>query len=99
MTEAKQEREGPGGLADASDVLAQLAAAGIAAQIAIETQGFDFPDFASAWDTLAVVTTAQLPPECQQEANTAVLTALYPQGDGPRHNTTQFIVGRAGGKA
>ncbi len=56
----------------------------------------DQDDFASAWEVLAGVTAAQLPPERQQEAKEAVQRAVYPQGDGPRHfrNTTQFIVGR-----
>jgi SAM-dependent methyltransferase len=87
---------GPGALADASDFLRQLAAAGIRARVETETLGFEFPDFASAWDTLAGVTAAQLPPERQQEAKDAVVAAMYPSGDGPRHfrNVTQFIVGQ-----
>ena len=88
---------GPGALAEPSGFLQQLDAAGILARVETETLGFDFPDFASAWDTLAGVTTAQLPPERQQEAKDAVMGAMYPKGDGPRHfrNVTQFIVGRA----
>lgn len=89
---------GPGALAEPSDFLRQLDAAGIQARVETETLGFDFPDFTSAWDTLAGVTTAQLPPERQQEAKHAVMVAIYPKGDG-RHfqNVTQFIVGRARG--
>jgi hypothetical protein len=47
---------------------------------------------------LAGVTTAHLTPERQQEAKEAVMAAMYPQGDDPRHfrNTTQFILGRVG---
>src|SRR4030095_16319454 len=87
---------GPGALADAGPFLGQLADAGIAARVERETLGFDFPDFASAWDALAGVTTANLPPEAQQRAKDAVVAAMYQRGDGPRHfrNTTQFIVGR-----
>lgn len=90
---------GPGALAEPSDFLRQLDAAGIQARVETETLGFDFPDFTSAWDTLAGVTTAQLPPERQQDAKHAVMVAMYPKGDGPRHfqNVTQFIVGRARG--
>ena len=86
---------GPGALADPSPLLEQLAAAGLRARVETETLGFDFPDFASAWDVLAGVTTAQLPPERRQEAREAVLAAMYPEGDGPRHfrNVTQFILG------
>ncbi len=89
---------GPGALADATPFLQQLAAAGIEAKIERETLGFDFENFAAAWDALAGVTTAHLAPEDQQEAKAAVMTAMYPHGDGPRHfrNTTQFIVGRVG---
>ena len=87
---------GPGALADTTTFIDQLAAAGISASVESETLGFDFPNFASAWDALAGVTTATLPPEAQQEAREAVLAAMYSQGDGPRHfrNTTQFIIGR-----
>lgn len=86
---------GPGSLADSSGFVRQLEAAGIRAQVETETLGFDFPDFASAWDTLAGVTTAQLPPERRQEAKDAVMAAMYPNGDGPRdfRNVTQFICG------
>lgn len=88
---------GPGALAEPSDFLRQLDAAGIRADVERETLGFDFPDFESAWNTLAGVTAAQLPPERQQQAKDAVMAAMYPTGDGPRHfrNVTQFIVGRA----
>ena len=63
--------------------------------ITSELLGFDFADFASAWEVLAGVTTAPLPPGRQQEAKEAVLAVMYPDGDGPRHfrNLTQFIVG------
>lgn len=90
---------GPGALADPSVFLEQLDAVGIKARVETETLGFDFPDFSSAWDTLAGVTTAQLPPERQQEAKDAVFAAMYPDGDGPRHfvNETQFIVGNSSG--
>ena len=86
---------GPGALADPSEFLAVLERAGIRAQVEIETTGFDFYDFASAWDALAGVTTAQLPPERQEEAKAAVRAKMWPTGDGPRHfsNLTKFIVG------
>jgi hypothetical protein len=82
-------------LADPKPFLEQLAAAGVRAQVDSETLGFDFEDFGSAWDVLAGVTTAQLAPERRQEAKAAVLTAMYPDGDGPRHfqNVTRFITG------
>jgi SAM-dependent methyltransferase len=89
---------GPGALADPTPFLQQLAAVGIEARVEQEVLGFDFDTFTSAWDILAGVTTAHLAPERQQEAKAAVLAAMYPQGDGPRHfrNTTQFILGRLG---
>jgi SAM-dependent methyltransferase len=90
---------GPGALAEPSDFLQQLDAVGIQARVERETLGFDFPDLTAAWDTLAGVTTAHLPAERQQEAKAAVMAAMYPKGDGPRHfrNVTQFIVGHARG--
>lgn len=89
----------PGALADTSGFLRQLGAAGIRTRVEIETLGFDFPDFTSAWETLAGVTAAQLPPARQQEAKDAILAAMYPNGDGRRHfrNVTQFVVGRSDG--
>ena len=89
---------GPGALADATPFLQQLADAGIDALVETEMLGFDFPDFRSAWDALAGVTTAHLTPEGQREAQRTVMDLMYPRGDGPRQfrNLTQFITGRAG---
>lgn len=88
---------GPGALADPRLFLQQLATAGIEARVETETLGFDVDSFAVAWDVLARVTTAHLAPELQSAAKEAVLAAMYPSGDGPRHfrNVTQFILGRA----
>jgi len=90
---------GPGALADPTSFLRQLADAGIEARVETETFGFDFPDFASAWKTLAAVTAGHLAPGRQEEAQRAVMDAMYPHSDGPRHfrNLTQFIIGRTGG--
>jgi SAM-dependent methyltransferase len=87
---------GPGALADPAPFLTQLAAVGIAAHVETETLGFDFDDFASAWEVLAAVTTAQLAPERREGAMAAVRAAMWPRGDGPRHfrNVAQFIVGQ-----
>jgi SAM-dependent methyltransferase len=86
---------GPGALADPSTFVEQLEGAGIRTRVDAETLGFDFADFSSAWDTLAGVTTAHLPPERQQEAKDAVIAAMYPDPDAARHfrNETLFIVG------
>jgi SAM-dependent methyltransferase len=87
---------GPGALADPTPFLAQLADAGINAAVETEVLGFDFENFALAWEVMAAVTTSQLAPERQQQAKAAVLATMWPQGDGPRHfrNVTQFIVGQ-----
>ncbi len=86
---------GPGALADPTPFLAHLADAGIDVRVETDVLGFDFPDFESAWEALASVTTAALSLERQQEAKAAVRALMWPEGDGPRHfrNTTQFIVG------
>lgn len=87
---------GPGALADPIIFLRQLAEAGIEAEVERETLGFDFDDFEAAWTALAGVTSANLPLGRLREAQAAVMSAMYPGGDGRRHfrNTTQFIVGR-----
>ena len=87
---------GPGALADPTLFLRQLTGSGLDVQVETETVGFDFPDFASAWQILAGVTTAQLTSQRMEEARAAVLAAMWPKGDGPRHfrNVVQFIVGQ-----
>jgi SAM-dependent methyltransferase len=86
---------GPGALADPAEFLTELARAGIAARVESETSGFTFDNFSSAWDVLAGVTTAQLPPERQEEAKAAVRAKMWPRGDGRRHfnNLAHFIIG------
>ena len=88
---------GPGALADTEPLLAQLKEAGVDARVETEMLGFDFDDFASAWNVLAGVTTAGLPPERREAAKAAVRSLMWPGGEGPRHfrNLTQFIVGAA----
>src|SRR5713101_3442195 len=89
---------GPGALADPTPFLRELAEAGIQARVERATLGFEFESFGAAWNTLAGVTTAHLPPERRQEAQAAVLAAMYSDGDAPRYfrNTTLFIVGHRG---
>lgn len=88
---------GPGAMADTGSFVGQLARAGIDAKVETEELGFDFDSFELAWEVLAGVTTAKLPPERRQEAKAAVQGVMWPQGQGPRHfrNVTQFVVGRA----
>jgi SAM-dependent methyltransferase len=92
---------GPGALGNPAPFLAQLADAEIDARVETEELGFDFPDFELAWEVLAGVTTAQLPPEERQEAKEAVQATMWPHGRGPRHfrNLTQFLVGRVQDRA
>jgi SAM-dependent methyltransferase len=87
---------GPGALADLRVFLQQLTGSGLDVHVETETVTFDFPDFASAWQILAGVTTAQLAPQRREEAQAAVRAAMWPEGDGPRHfrNVVQFIVGQ-----
>lgn len=87
---------GPGALADAAPFLKQLAEAGIDAKVQTEVLSFDFPDFESAWDVLAGVTTSALEADTSEAARAAVRAAMWPDGDGPRRfrNLTQFIIGQ-----
>lgn len=87
---------GPGALADAEPFLDQLASCGIQTRVETEVLGFDFADFASAWHALAGVTTAQLPPERQDEAKAAVREAMWPDPAAARwfRNTVQYIIGQ-----
>ncbi len=87
---------GPGALAHPAEFLQQQSQAGIRAHVERRQLGFDFDDFESAWEVLAGVTTAQLPPERREEAKKAVRALMWPQAGRPRHfrNTTQFLMGR-----
>jgi SAM-dependent methyltransferase len=87
---------GPGAMADPRAFLGQLATAGITARVETEVLGFEFDNFAAAWDALARVTTTELAPEVQSRAQEAVRAAMYSDGDGPRRfrNLTQFLIGR-----
>lgn len=87
---------GPGALADPQPFLDELDNAGIDAQVEVDVLGFEFPNFELAWEVLAGVTTAQLPPQRREEARTAVRKTMWAEPDTPRHfrNATQFIVGR-----
>lgn len=87
---------GPGALADTHPFLRELAQSGIDARVEVDILGFEFPDFALAWEVLAGVTTAQLLPEQKEEAQQAVRAEMWPEADEPRRfrNATQFIVGQ-----
>ncbi len=86
----------PWALADPAPFLAQLADAGVDARVETVTLGFTFDDFASVWEALAGVTVAQFTPGQRQEAQAAVMAAMWPHGNGPRHfsNATHFITGK-----
>jgi len=72
---------------------------GIDVRVETEELGFEFHDFELAWEVLAGVTTAELPPARRQEAKEAVQAVMWSQGHGPRRfrNVTQFLVGRVAG--
>jgi SAM-dependent methyltransferase len=86
---------GPGALADPRRFLDELADAGIDARVDVDILGFEFPNFELAWEVLAGVTTAQLPPQRREEARAAVREAMWAEPAMPRQfwNTTKFIVG------
>lgn len=86
---------GPGALADAQPFLEELSRPGIEARVETEVLEFEFDSFDAAWEVLAGVTTADLPPERQREAKAAVQAAMWPEPHQPRRfpNTTQFITG------
>jgi SAM-dependent methyltransferase len=86
---------GPGGLADPQPFLDELAGVGIAARVETELTGFEFPNLTFAWDVLAGVIAASLPPERQREAQQAIQGTMWPDPSQARHfsNLTQFIIG------
>jgi hypothetical protein len=58
----------------------ELDRVGIRTRVESETTGFAFDDFSSAWDVIAGVITAQLPPERQEETKAAVRAKMWPKG-------------------
>lgn len=89
---------GPGALGDPGPFLDALAANGLEVKVQTETMSFDFPDFDTAWDVLASVTTTGLSPERIAEAQEAVRQEMWPDPAAPRTfiNATHFIVGERG---
>lgn len=87
---------GPGALSDPSQFVDQLRRAGIVAEVEDEVISFDFPNFETAWQVLAGVTTASLDPDMVEIAKKAVQETMWSQPDAPRtfSNLTRFIVGR-----
>lgn len=85
---------GPGSLADPAAFIQQLSQAGLVPVVESETTIFQFPDFASAWDPLAGVTTTALEPGAVAEAKRAVQAKMWPDPTKPRdfRNETQFII-------
>lgn len=86
---------GPGALADPQPFLDELARAGVEARVETEVTGFDFPNLTLAWDVLAGVVAASMPPDLQQEAQQAIQDTMWPNADEARHftNLTLFIIG------
>ena len=86
---------GPGALADPQPFLDELARVGIAARVETEVTGFDFPNLTFAWDVLAGVIAASLPPERQREAQQAIQDIMWPDPSQARQfsNLALFIVG------
>jgi SAM-dependent methyltransferase len=90
---------GPGALADPSEFLFQLRAAGLEANCEKVTTTFEFANFDAAWDALAGVTTAALEPNVQEDAKAAVRALMWPERTAPRTfcNSTQLISARKAG--
>jgi SAM-dependent methyltransferase len=88
---------GPGALADPSEFLSQLQAAGLDAKCEKVTTTFEFAKFQDAWDALAGVTAAALEPKTQEEAKAAVRKLMWPNELLPRtfRNSTQLIYAKA----
>lgn len=85
---------GPGALADTRGFVEQLSRSGLDARVETALFEFEFESFETAWEVLAGVTTADLPPERRQEAKAAVQAAMWHDPDQPRRfrNTTQLIL-------
>lgn len=92
---------GPGALGDPTVFLDQLRDAGITAEVQTEPFTFSFGSFDHAWEVLAGVTTAQLPPERQEEARRAVQALMWNDLTTARtfRNATHLISGTLDGDA
>lgn len=89
---------GPGGLADPQPFLQELARDGIQARVETAVFSFDFANLSSAWDVLAGVTAASMPPERHMEAQRAVRDLMWPDSGEARQfsNLGLFIIGIRG---
>jgi ubiquinone/menaquinone biosynthesis C-methylase UbiE len=86
---------GPGALADPTDFLGQLAAAGITARVESDVVTFGFDNFEQAWDVFAGVTTAKLDPARRERAQRAVRDEMWLEPSSGRifKNRLLYIVG------
>jgi SAM-dependent methyltransferase len=71
------EEVGPGALADCSPFIDQLSSAGLGVSVETANTRFSFPDFDSAWETLAGVTTANLDDGTRREAQASVRDLMW----------------------
>ena len=86
---------GPGGLADPQPFLQELAGVGIQARVDTAVFSFGFANLASAWDILAGVTAASMPPELHVEAQRAIQDVMWPDPGEARDFSSRalFITG------
>ena len=87
---------GPGSLADPTPFLNQLSEFGLKAKVETKTTKFVFPNFSSAWNALAGVTTSELDEEIRIEAMSAVQERMWSDQESPREfcNKTHFIIAK-----
>ena len=86
---------GPGALADCSPFIDQLSNAGLDVSVETANTRFSFPDFDSAWETLAGVTTANLDDGTRIEAQASVRDLMWiDESNGPRvfNNRIQLVL-------
>jgi len=89
------DKVGPGALADCSPFIEQLSHVGLDVSVETANTQFSFPDFESAWDALAGVTTANLDDDTRKEAQAFVHDLMWADSrDGPSvfNNAIQLVV-------
>jgi SAM-dependent methyltransferase len=86
---------GPGSMADPTEFLEQLSAAGMQARVEREPFSFEFPNLQTAWQVLAGVIATRMTPEQQRAAQAEAGRVMWPEPAGAHEfrNVVLYIVG------
>jgi SAM-dependent methyltransferase len=95
LSEVPPRNVGPGSMADPTEFIDQLSAAGMQARVEREPFSFEFPNLQTAWQVLAGVIATRMTPEQQKAAQTEIARVMWPEPTGSHEfrNLALYILG------